>query len=132
MRYCQPKVNMRTSAVIGVDALIRWQHPDEGLLAPAVFLPVIGEPDLAVAVGEWVIDTALSQIEHWHSEGLALPEHFNVNVKMGARQFQQGNLARPCRTCRHPAGATGDRDSRTQKPGRRKKVQSKSDVFGGS
>jgi diguanylate cyclase (GGDEF)-like protein/PAS domain S-box-containing protein len=90
--YYQPKVNMRTGAVIGVEALIRWQHPDKGLLAPALFLPVIEEHDLAVAVGEWVIDTALNQIEHWQNEGLALSEHFNVSVNVGARQLQQGNF----------------------------------------
>jgi diguanylate cyclase (GGDEF)-like protein/PAS domain S-box-containing protein len=60
--YYQPKVNMRTGAVIGAEALIRWQHPDKGLLPPAVFLPVIEEHPLAIDIGEWVIDTALSQI----------------------------------------------------------------------
>ena len=91
--YYQPKVNMRTGAVIGVEALIRWQHPDKGLLAPALFLPVIEEHALAVAMGEWVIDTALSQIEHWQNEDLALSERFNVSVNVGARQLQQGNFA---------------------------------------
>ena len=91
--YYQPKINMRTGVVIGVEALIRWQHPDKGLLAPALFLPVIEEHALAVAMGEWVIDTALSQIEHWQNEGMALSERFNVSVNVGARQLQQGNFA---------------------------------------
>jgi len=52
--FYQPKVNMRTGAVIGVEALIRWQHPERGLLSPPFFLPVIEEDALAVAVGEWV------------------------------------------------------------------------------
>ncbi|MDO9143008.1 EAL domain-containing protein [Rhodoferax sp.] len=90
--YYQPKVNMRTGAVIGVEALIRWQHPDRGLLAPALFLPVIEEHALAVVVGEWVMDTALSQMEHWQNDGLVLPESFNVSVNVGARQLQQGNF----------------------------------------
>jgi diguanylate cyclase (GGDEF)-like protein/PAS domain S-box-containing protein len=90
--YYQPKVNMRTGAVIGVEALVRWQHPDRGLLAPALFLPVIEEHALAVTLGEWVIDTALSQIEQWQNEGLALPEGFNVSVNVGARQLQQGDF----------------------------------------
>ncbi|MDO8340961.1 MAG: diguanylate cyclase, partial [Candidatus Woesebacteria bacterium] len=63
--YYQPKVNMRTGGVVGAEALIRWQHPDQGLLAPAMFLPVIEDHPLAVEVGEWVIATALSQIERW-------------------------------------------------------------------
>ncbi len=61
--YYQPKVNMRTGQVIGVEALIRWQHPEEGLLAPAAFLPVIEDHALAVDVGEWVLSTALSAVQ---------------------------------------------------------------------
>ncbi len=86
--YYQPKVNMRSGAVIGVEALIRWQHPEKGLLAPAQFLPVIEEHALAVEVGEWVIDTAIRQNEHWQNEGLDLP----VSVNVGARQLQQVNF----------------------------------------
>ncbi|MBA3057677.1 MAG: EAL domain-containing protein [Gammaproteobacteria bacterium] len=83
--YYQPKVNMRSGAVIGAEALIRWQHPEKGLLAPAQFLPVIEDHPLAVEVGEWVIATALSQIERWQAQGLSLP----VSVNVGARQLQQ-------------------------------------------
>lgn len=83
--HYQPKVNMRTGQVIGAEALIRWQHPEKGLLAPGLFLPVIDDDPLAVAVGEWVIDTALSQIERWHALGLYLP----VSVNVGARQLQE-------------------------------------------
>jgi len=83
--YFQPKVNMRTGKVIGAEALIRWQHPDRGLLPPALFLPVIEDHPLAVAVGEWVIDTALAQIESWRLVGLDIP----VSVNVGARQLQQ-------------------------------------------
>jgi EAL domain-containing protein (putative c-di-GMP-specific phosphodiesterase class I) len=74
--------------VTGAEALIRWQHPDKGLLAPAAFLPVIEDHPLAVEVGEWVIDTALTQIEQWQAAGLDMP----VSVNIGARQLQQGNF----------------------------------------
>ncbi len=90
--YFQPKVNMRTGAVIGVEALIRWQRPDGGVLAPAQFLPVIEEHVLAVELGEWVIDTALDQIALWQDQGLALSESFNVSVNVGAKQLQQSNF----------------------------------------
>ena len=86
--YYQPKVNMRTGALIGVEALIRWRHPDRGLLPPMVFLPVIENHALAVEVGEWVIDTALTQMEQWLLAGFRIP----VSVNIGARQLQQANF----------------------------------------
>jgi diguanylate cyclase (GGDEF)-like protein/PAS domain S-box-containing protein len=88
MLYYQPKVNMHSGKVIGVEALIRWQHPEKGLLAPATFLPVIEGHSLAIDVGEWVIDTALAQIERWHLSGLDLP----ISVNVGACQLQQCNF----------------------------------------
>jgi diguanylate cyclase (GGDEF)-like protein/PAS domain S-box-containing protein len=86
--HYQPKVNMRSGQVIGAEALIRWQHPEKGLLPPAAFLPVIDDHPLAVEVGEWVIDTALCQIEVWHACGLNL----TVSVNIGARQLQQSDF----------------------------------------
>jgi diguanylate cyclase (GGDEF)-like protein/PAS domain S-box-containing protein len=86
--HYQPKVNMRNGAVIGAEALIRWQHPDKGLLAPALFLPVIEDDPMAVEIGEWVIDTALTQIELWQADGLDVP----VSVNVGARQLQQADF----------------------------------------
>jgi diguanylate cyclase (GGDEF)-like protein/PAS domain S-box-containing protein len=83
--YYQPKVNMRTGAVIGAEALIRWQHPERGLLPPAMFLPVIEDHRLSVEVGDWVIDSALTQMERWQAEGLNIP----VSVNVSAQQLQQ-------------------------------------------
>jgi diguanylate cyclase (GGDEF)-like protein/PAS domain S-box-containing protein len=99
--YYQPKVNMRTGAVIGAEALIRWHHPERGLLPPAMFLPVIEEHQLAVEMGEWVIDTALSQMERWKANGLDIP----VSVNVGALQLQQGDFADRLRAilALHPA-----------------------------
>ncbi len=86
--FYQPKVNMRSGQVIGAEALIRWQHPERGLLAPAEFLPVIETHPLAVALGEWVIDTALAQMERWRAAGLELA----VSVNIGSRQLQQADF----------------------------------------
>ncbi len=83
--HYQPKVNMRSGRIIGVEALIRWQHPEQGLLLPARFLPVIEEHALAIGVGEWVIATALAQMETWLDAGLDIP----VSVNVSARQLQQ-------------------------------------------
>ncbi|MEI7429800.1 MAG: EAL domain-containing protein [Betaproteobacteria bacterium] len=86
--HYQPKVNMRTGLVIGAEALIRWEHPDRGLLMPGEFLPMSEDHPLAIDIGEWVIDTALTQIELWQAIGLNIP----VSVNVGARQLQQANF----------------------------------------
>ena len=86
--YYQPKVNMKTGVVTGAEALIRWQHPERGLLAPAAFLPVIENHSIGEAVGEWVIDTALQQMAQWKAAGLDLA----VSVNIGARQLQRGDF----------------------------------------
>jgi diguanylate cyclase (GGDEF)-like protein/PAS domain S-box-containing protein len=86
--FYQPKVNMRTGQLVGAEALIRWQHPQRGLLAPAAFLPATEDDPLAVAIGEWAIDTALRQVESWREAGLRL----SVSVNIGARQLQQDDF----------------------------------------
>ena len=86
--YYQPTVNLRTGAVIGVEALIRWQHPQRGLLLPQEFLPAIEDELLAVELGEWVIETALTQMDSWRASGLDLP----VSVNVGARQLRQADF----------------------------------------
>ncbi|MFT3847139.1 MAG: EAL domain-containing protein [Propionivibrio sp.] len=86
--HYQPKVNMRTGAVIGAEALIRWQHPEKGLLPPSVFLPVIENHALAIDLGEWVIARALVQMAEWRAGGLHIP----VSVNISARQLQQSGF----------------------------------------
>ncbi|MFM9835125.1 MAG: EAL domain-containing protein [Methylophilaceae bacterium] len=83
--HYQPKVNMKTGEIIGAEALIRWQHPDRGLLPPSAFLPVIENHPLSLTIGKWVIDMALKQMSTWQSMGLNLP----VSVNIGALQLQQ-------------------------------------------
>ena len=89
MLYYQPKVNMRTGEVMGAEALIRWQHPERGLLLPAAFLPIIDEHAISIELGEWVIDTALAQMAAWQSAGLTM----TVGVNIGALQLQQDDFA---------------------------------------
>ncbi len=86
--YYQPKVNMRTGQVLGAEALVRWLHPTRGLLAPAQFLPLIDDHMLAVNLGEWVIRTALVQMQAWQHLGLNL----QVSVNVAARQLQQDDF----------------------------------------
>ena len=88
MLYYQPKVNARQGIVVGAEALIRWQHPERGLLPPAEFLPMIDDHPLAIDIGEWVIDSALGQMATWQQDGLHIP----VSVNVGARQLQQSDF----------------------------------------
>ncbi|MGB4336048.1 MAG: EAL domain-containing protein [Chromatiaceae bacterium] len=104
--YYQPKVNMRSGVVIGAEALIRWQHPERGLLPPAAFLPLIADHPLAIAIGEWVLETAMRQIETWKAAGLPLP----VSVNIDAIQLEQADFVQRLRqqVAAHPGLAAGD------------------------
>ncbi|MHA2938163.1 EAL domain-containing protein [Vibrio sp. RC27] len=84
--FYQPKVNMRSGKVVGVEALIRWMHPEKGLMEPISFLPIIEDHPLAVDIGEWVIETALAQLDEWQRAGL---DQLEMSVNVGARQLQQ-------------------------------------------
>lgn len=86
--HYQPKVNMLTGEIIGVEALIRWLHPNQGLLFPADFLPAIEDHAVILEVGEWVIETALTQINLWQKMGLQL----KVSVNISGSQLQQNNF----------------------------------------
>ncbi len=83
--FYQPKVNMLSGKVIGAEALIRWQHPQQGLLPPSSFLPCVEDHILSIDMGEWVIESALAQMQDWMTQGVELP----VSVNIGARQLQQ-------------------------------------------
>jgi diguanylate cyclase (GGDEF)-like protein/PAS domain S-box-containing protein len=78
--HYQPKVNLVTGEIIGAEALIRWQHPDQGLLPPGHFLHYMDGNDLEIAVGEWVIDSVLKQIAAWNDLGLNLTVSANVSA----------------------------------------------------
>ena len=88
--HYQPKVNMKTGIVMGVEALIRWQHPERGLLNPLEFLPVIENNPMIIEVGEWVISTALNQVSEWHKMAVNLPNGISVNI--AAVQLQQSDF----------------------------------------
>ncbi|WP_251373596.1 EAL domain-containing protein [Janthinobacterium sp. JC611] len=83
--YYQPKVNMRAGTVVGMEALLRWQHPRRGVLAPAQFLPLVEQTDLIIDIGEWVLRQALWQMQRWSAAG----KHWVVSVNIAARHFQQ-------------------------------------------
>ena len=78
--HYQPKVNMREGRVLGAEALIRWQHPERGLLAPAHFLPSIEGSEMDILIGEWVLEEALCQLEKWLQQGLKAVLSVNISA----------------------------------------------------
>lgn len=88
--YYQPQIDMQSGAVNGVEALIRWQHPDLGLVSPLDFIPLLEETGLILPVGEWVIRTACKQVREWLDAGFP---QLTMAVNLSARQFRQPNLA---------------------------------------
>jgi len=86
--HYQPQVDMHSGRVYGAEALIRWQHPQRGLLPPAAFLPALEDHDLIVDIGDWVIATALAQCEQWHRVGLDL----TIGINIAARHLLRGDF----------------------------------------
>lgn len=87
--HYQPKFNINTGKIIGMEALVRWQTPDRGLVLPGEFIPIAEETGLIVPIGEWVLRTACAQNKAWQDAGF-LP--VRVAVNLSARQFQLQNL----------------------------------------
>ncbi|MEC8427631.1 MAG: EAL domain-containing protein, partial [Pseudomonadota bacterium] len=83
--HYQPKINIRQDLVEGMEALIRWQHPERGLLLPGDFLPVIEGSEVIVDLGKWVIEQAISDMSDWLAAGLSMP----VSVNVSAEQLQE-------------------------------------------
>jgi len=101
--HYQPKVELATGRICGFEALLRWQHPEKGLVPPAEFIPVLEETGLIVPAGEWVMRTACAQIKAWREAGLPSSP---IAVNLSARQFQQKGLEDSiCRVLRESAVA---------------------------
>jgi len=84
----QPQVDLESGAVVGVEALIRWEHPERGLVPPFKFIPVAEETGLIVPLGQWVLEEACRQQYIWRQAGL----HVRMAVNLSARQLQDGKL----------------------------------------
>jgi EAL domain-containing protein (putative c-di-GMP-specific phosphodiesterase class I) len=89
--HYQPKIDARSGAIVGIEALLRWQHPELGMVAPAKFLPIAEETGLIVSIGKWVLKTACTQNVAWQKSGLP---HLHMAVNLSRRQFSDEGLLR--------------------------------------
>lgn len=87
--HYQPQVNCQSGEVIGFEALIRWEHPERGLIYPGDFIELAESTGLIISMGEWVIKQAVSQIREWHEQGL---KNTTVSVNLSPRHFLHHNL----------------------------------------
>ncbi len=87
--YYQPRVNTASGKVTGVEALLRWQHPDRGMVMPDDFIPLLEDTGLVIPVGEWVLGEACRQMRHWHDAGY---RSLGMSVNLSMKQFRSGTL----------------------------------------
>ena len=87
--YYQPQLNIDTGEIIGMEALVRWKHPERGLVSPAQFIPLAEETGLIVQIDEWVLRTACEQNKRWQEQGY---RPLRVAVNLSTQQFQRVNL----------------------------------------
>ena len=83
--YYQPQMDMRTGRIVSAEALLRWQHPEDGLVLPEKFVSIAEDAGYIPVLGRWVLATACEQLAHWRQQGLELPR---VSVNVSARQFR--------------------------------------------
>jgi EAL domain-containing protein (putative c-di-GMP-specific phosphodiesterase class I) len=91
IHYYQPKYNILTGEIVGTEALMRWQHPVKGIIAPAEFIPVAEGSSLILAIGEWGLGEACRQVRAWQDQGLGI---LSVAVNLSSKQFQDKQLLR--------------------------------------
>lgn len=87
--HYQPKVNLKDGRIVGAEALVRWQHPERGLVSPAKFIPIAEETGMIVQIGQWVLQRACLDVKYWQTLGF---NDLRVAVNLSARQFMEPNL----------------------------------------
>jgi len=87
--HFQPFIDLKTAELLGAEALIRWRHPELGLIPPGEFIPIAELSGLIVPIGEWVLRTACAEARKWHAKGF---QKLTVSVNLSSRQFQQTDL----------------------------------------
>lgn len=87
--YYQPKVDLKNNSIIGFEALVRWLHPQKGLVCPDDFIPNAEKSDIIIELGNWILKTACRQLKTWHNAGY---DNLTMSVNLSARQFTQSCL----------------------------------------
>ena len=88
--HYQPKVDLESGKIVGMEALLRWQSPERGLVSPGNFIPLLEETGLILAVGEWVLRAACRQASVWQAAGL---QDIHIAVNLSTLQFRQPDFA---------------------------------------
>jgi diguanylate cyclase (GGDEF)-like protein len=97
----QPQIEVRSGEIVGVEALVRWRHPERGIISPTEFIPLAEETGLIVPIGEWVLRTACHQAKSWQRQtGRAI----RISVNLSAKQFKDDNLAQIVLSALHDTG----------------------------
>ncbi len=104
--YYQPKVDLVSNRAIGLEALVRWHHPDMGLVSPTDFIPLAEETGLIVPLGEWVLRSVCTQMRKWHDNGVVEP--MRVAVNLSACQFRQTMLSQQVKRVLTETGVAPD------------------------
>lgn len=94
--WYQPKLDLESGTIFGAEALLRWQHPDLGLVMPAEFIPLAEETDLIIPLGEWVIEAACTQSQRWAQEG---QDDLILSVNVSSRQFHHDEFVESVSAC---------------------------------
>jgi diguanylate cyclase (GGDEF)-like protein len=89
--YYQPIISLATGRITGFEALLRWQHPQKGLIPPGDFIPAAEETGLIIPIGLWVLQQACQQLKNWQDQGL-LKQLIKMSVNLSVKQFSQVNL----------------------------------------
>ena len=103
--HYQPRIDARKGGIVGMEALLRWQHPELGMVAPTKFIPVAEETGLIVSIGKWVLKTACAQNVAWQKMGLP---HLNMAVNLSRRQFSDEGLLRDVTSILEETGMSAD------------------------
>ncbi len=92
--HYQPKVNMRSGEVLGAEGLVRWRHPDQGLLPPGTFIPLLDGTDVQQRLDWWVLNAGMRQLETWHAQGTRLQLSLNISARSVQHEGFVGSLGR--------------------------------------